>query len=136
MSDNVISIVRHKPSRAVLREYFSEINHQIVHLVARIQCAVRDNNNHLFDLCDNLRSQISELVDICRDCAQPELFADKDGEKENLRILILMVSHMELMFLYARKNRASVIHYRKEINATADEFLRRQAQIGTGIAWL
>ncbi len=133
MSNNIIPIIRHTPSRAVLRESFSEINHQIVHLVARIQGAVMDNDDHFFGLCDELRSQISELGDICRDYAQPELSADKDGGKESLRILILMVSHMELMFLYARKNRASETHYRKEIKATADEFLHRQARITASV---
>jgi len=63
-------------------------------------------------------SQISELVDICRDCTPSELSAEKDGENETLRTLVLMDSHMELIFLYARKNRASVMPYRKEINAT------------------
>ena len=133
MSNNIIPIIRHTPSRAVLRESFSEINHQIVHLVTRIQGAVVDNDDHFFGLCDELRSQISELGDICRDYAQPELSADKDGGKENLRILILMVSHMELMFLYARKNRVSVMHYRKEISATVDEFLQRHARIAASV---
>ena len=62
MSNNIIPIIRHAPSRAVLRESFSEINHQIVHLVARIQGAVMDNDDHFFGLCDELRCQINELV--------------------------------------------------------------------------
>ncbi len=135
MSNNVIPIIRHVPSRAVLRESFPEINHQIVHLVARIEDAVRDDDDHFFGLCDELRSQINELVGICSDYAQPELSTDKDrdGWKESLRLLVLMVSHMELMFLYARKNRVSVMHYRKEISATADEFLQRHSRIVTSL---
>jgi hypothetical protein len=129
MNDNIIPIIRHVPSRAVLRESFFEVNEQIAHLVARLQEAARQDGDCFFGLCDELRSQISELVDICRDCAPSELSVEKDRENETLRTLVLMVSHMELMFLYARKNRASVTHYRKEINATIQEFLRRQARI-------
>ncbi|MHB8354290.1 MAG: hypothetical protein ACYDCF_07650 [Burkholderiales bacterium] len=48
-------------------------------------------------------------------------------------ILDMYEPHMELMFLYARKNRASVTHYRMEINVTADEFLHRQARMTASI---
>jgi hypothetical protein len=53
---------------------------------------------------------------------------------EKIRILTLMTSHIELMFLYARKNLASAAHYRKGINTTVDEFRCYQAQIVVNIA--
>ena len=132
MNNKIIPINRHVPSRAVLRESFSERNHLIVHLVARIQDAVMQNDDHVFGLCDDLRSQVSELGDILEHYAHPEQPANQDACKESLRILTLMISHMELMFLYARKNSASETHYRKEIRATAEAFLHRHARVARG----
>lgn len=128
MSDNVIPIIRHTPSRAALREAFFEINREITHRIQRILDASQLDDARFLGLCDDLREELSELTDICRDGIQQGLFPVKDTTG-SLRILTMMVSHMELMFLYARKNLASAMHYRKEINATADEFLHWQAQI-------
>ncbi|MCR2831026.1 hypothetical protein NR402_12145 [Acidithiobacillus ferrooxidans] len=129
MSDNVIPIVRHAPSRAVLRESFFEVNNQITHRIQRILDAGQRDDGRFFGICEEL----SELTDICRDGTQQGLFSNKEETMESFRILTMMVSHMELMFLYARKNLASATHYRKEINATADEFLHRQTRIVASI---
>lgn len=129
MSNKIIPINRHAPPRAVLRESFSETNDQIVYLITRMQATAIENDDHFFGLCDDLRSQVGELGDILRYYAQLEQSANQDGCQESIRILILMISHMELMFLYARKNSASQRHYREEIRATAEAFLHRHAQV-------
>lgn len=133
MSDNVIPIVRHAPSRAVLKESFFEVNNQITHRIQRILDAGQQDDARFLGICDDLRDELSELTDICRDGTQQGFFLSKEETMESFRILTMMVSHMELMFLYARKNPASTTHYRKEINATADEFLHRQTRIVASI---
>ena len=133
MSDNVIPIVRHTLSRAVLRESFFEVTNQITHRIQHILNAGQRDDDRFFGLCDDLRDELSELTDICRDGTQHGLFLSKEETMESFRILTMMVSHMELMFLYARKNPASATHYRKEINTTADEFLHRQTRIAASI---
>jgi hypothetical protein len=134
MSDNIIPIVRHAPSRAVLRESFFEVNDQIVHLIVHLRDAADHDEDRFFGLCDELRSQISEILDICGQGAQQGLFSSEDAEEETLRTLTMMVSHMELMFLYARKNKASLPYYRKEITITAEEFVRRHSGIAASLS--
>ncbi|OCX72542.1 hypothetical protein A6M27_03005 [Acidithiobacillus thiooxidans] len=129
MSDNVIPIVRQAHSRAVLRKYYFEINNQITHRIRRIQDVAQHDDCRFLGICDDLRDELSELTEICKDGTQQGFFLSKEETMESFRILTMMVSHMELMFLYSRKNSASTTHYRKEINATANEFLHRQARI-------
>ena len=133
MSDNVIPIVRHTPSRAVLRESFFEVTNQITHRIQRILNAGQRDDDRFFGLCDDLRDELSELTDICRDGTQQGLFPVSEDTMGSLRILTMMVSHMELMFLYARKNLASATYYRKETNAAADEFLLLQTRVAASI---
>jgi hypothetical protein len=133
MSDNVIPIVRHTPSRAVLRESFFEVTNQITHRIQRILNAGQRDDDRFFGLCDDLRDELSELTDICREGTQQGLFPVSEDTMGSLRILTMMVSHMELMFLYARKNQASATDYRKEINAAADEFLLLQTRVAASI---
>ena len=133
MSDNVIPIVRHTPSRAVLRESFFEVTNQITHRIQRILDAGQQDDARFLGICDDLRDELSELTDICRDGTQQGLFPVSEDTMGSLRILTMMVSHMELMFLYARKNLASATYYRKEINAAADEFLLLQTRVAASI---
>lgn len=135
MSENVIPLVHHRPSRAVLRESFVDINHRIVLLVEDLKAGISDHDDRFFARCDELRSQLNELGDMFRDCAQLRLIPSLIDEVESVRILNLMVSHMELMFLYARKNPISARFYQKEVDLTVREFLSRQARLGKDIVW-
>lgn len=135
MSENVVPLVHHKPSRAVLRESFIDINDRIVLLVENLKSAITDNDDRFFARCDELRSQLNEFGDIFKGCAQLKLISNLVDEVESVRILTMMVSHMELMFLYARKNSISAKFYQKEVERTVREFLSRQARLGKDIAW-
>ena len=135
MSENVVPLVHHKPSRAVLRESFIDINDRIVLLAENLRSGITDNDNRFFARCDELRSQLNELGDILKDYAQLKLISNLVDQVESVRILTMMVSHLELMFLYARKNPISARFYQKEIDLTVHEFLSRQARLGKDIAW-
>ncbi|AEK57417.1 hypothetical protein Atc_0768 [Acidithiobacillus caldus SM-1] len=102
-------------------------------MIAHIQDAVKGNDDRFFGLCDELRGELNELAGILIDYVTPGFLDDKYGRKQNLRTLVLMVSHIELMFLYAQKNRASVMHYRREIDATVEEFLHCYARIAESV---
>ena len=135
MNDHIIPIVRSTPSRSSLRVSFFVVTERIAHLVECILDALECDNNRFFEFCDELRSEISEITDICNAGSKYGLFPTKQSVIESLRMLYIMVSHMELMFLYARKNQVSAGNYRKEIITIADEFLGWRARIVASIAW-
>ncbi|MGC9216944.1 hypothetical protein, partial [Acidithiobacillus sp.] len=116
-------------------ESFVNIHHPIVLLVEDLKAGIADHDDRFCARCDELRSQLSELGEIFRDCAQLRLIPNMAAEMESVRILSMMVSHMELMFLYARKNPISARFHQKEVDLTVREFLSRQARLGKDISW-
>ncbi len=137
MANNIIPFNAHHHSREILQESFIDINNRIIRLAGDMKATgIVEHPDRFLARCDELRSQLSEAGDIFRRCAQLRLVPDLAGAMESLRILHLMISHIELMFLYARKNPESAQSYQKEINLTANDFFSRHTRLTKSIAWL
>ncbi|MBU2755329.1 hypothetical protein HFU84_05595 [Acidithiobacillus sp. CV18-2] len=128
-NDKVIPIRRHVPARELLLQSFHEVHDRIDSLVWGVVDAAQRDDERCLGLCDDLRSELSEWNDICLSCIERGLLANDDEIRHILRVPFFMVSHLELMFLYSRKNGSQAAYYRKEIQATAPEFSQLQARI-------